>query len=37
MEINEVTIYFLALYDMADQETISDKEIKVLLKEAGIK
>lgn len=37
MEINEGTIYFLALYDTADQETISDKEIKALIKEAGIK
>lgn len=37
MEINEGTICFLALYDKADQETISDKEIKALLKDAGIK
>ena len=37
MEIKEGTICFLALYDKADQETISDKEIKALLKEAGIK
>ena len=36
LEIEEGTIYFLALYDKADQETISDKEIKRLLKSAGI-
>lgn len=34
--IEEGTIYFLALYDKADQETISDKTIKMLLKDAGI-
>ena len=33
IEIEEGTIYFLALYDKADQETISDKAIRALLKE----
>ena len=37
VEVEEGTIYFLALYDKADQDTISDKEIKKLLKEAGFK
>ncbi|MBO4871308.1 MAG: type II toxin-antitoxin system RelE/ParE family toxin [Muribaculaceae bacterium] len=35
--INEGIIYFLALYDKGDRETISNKEIKALLKESGIK
>lgn len=34
--INEGVIYFLALYDKGDQESISNKEIKTLIKEAGI-
>lgn len=37
LEVGEGTICFLALYDKADQETISDKRIMYLLKEAGIK
>jgi hypothetical protein len=36
LEIEEGDIYMLALYDKADQDTISDKEIKRLLKEAGV-
>jgi len=34
--INEGTICFLALYDKAEQSTISDKAIRQLLQEAGI-
>ena len=37
LEVREGTVCFLALYDKADQETISDKRIKSLLEEAGIK
>lgn len=37
LEVREGTICFLALYDKAEQETISDKRIKSLLEEAGIK
>jgi hypothetical protein len=36
LEVESGTICFLAMYDKSDQETISDKEIKKLLKDAGI-
>ena len=37
LEMKEGTICFLALYDKGEQETISEKRIKYLLGEAGIK
>ena len=37
LEMREGTICLLALYDKSDQETISEKRIKSLLEEAGIK
>lgn len=34
---NELVVYFLSIYDKSEQSTITDKRIKQLLKEAGIK
>jgi hypothetical protein len=36
-ETRDGVVYFLSIYDKSDQSTISDKRIKELLKEAGIK
>ena len=36
-ETREGVVYFLSIYDKSEQSTITDKRIKQLLKEAGIK